>query len=248
MTTESLDDDALGEVRETCRLREAFLAASAKILPGVAWRELPSGGLKYPYSSPAPSSLAVSFEDAEFTVYFGPEILWHAHFTPIDGYREIDTAATEALAFIKKCVRESPRLWEAFLDMSAKILPGVEWRESHSGLWEYPHSSSVLGSLSVAFVHGEIAAIFGPQHLYCHRDFRTHDDTREEYVRAATKALAFINELVSDRIVVRWGSWARHFQTNYTYSERWLKSPLGRSWRLLTPQAHEATWSGKKLT
>ena len=228
--TDVPEDDAFDEAQEIVRLRDVFLNASSKILPAVSWRELPSGGLKYPYPSPAPSSLAVAFDDVEITVYFGPEILWHAHFSPNEygTTNDYDRVATKALAFINECVQVSPKLREAFLGVSAKILPGIEWRESPSGLWEYPHSSPVLGSLAVALAYQEIDVVFAPRHLrhlwyFRDRRFLYHDDTREEFDRVATKALAFINELVSDRIALRWGP-----RASGTYSERWLQTPLGQ--------------------
>jgi hypothetical protein len=101
----------------------------------------------------------------------------------------------------------------------------------------YPAESPVIGSLVVSFDRQEITLYFGPAG-YSQRvplaDYPGGDAARE----VARTTLAFIQALLADQVIVRWGLFMGR-----SYRRRGAAGPLWRVWRKATPWVREAVWS-----
>ena len=133
----------------------------------------------------------------------------------------------------------APEFRDAFLEASAKLMPRVVWCELSNCELEYPDPSPVLGPLGITFESDQITAYFGRHH----RHFMLYEgDALEGPGKIAAQALGFIQELVNDRVVVRWGAWGSR-----TFPARRSHGILRRLWRLTTPWVREAVWSGRTV-
>jgi hypothetical protein len=109
----------------------------------------------------------------------------------LDSYTELMTARDRGYA---------PQLLAAFLDETEKRMPEITWRKVSDYVWAYPESSPLLGDLTVSFDWDEITLYFGQHHQhFASTEVDVEEDTRE----IALRTLAFIRELVNDRVVVR---------------------------------------------
>lgn len=133
----------------------------------------------------------------------------------------------------------APEFLAAFLEESSKRMPEIAWRRISDYVLEYPESSPILGSLTVSFDWDEITLYFGRHHQH----FTFFEGNITDGARQiAARALIFIQELVNDRVVVRWGAYgSRTFRTPQSLNT------LTRLWRILTPWAREAVWSGRAI-
>src|SRR5437867_1862959 len=86
--------------------RGAFLEASAKVLPSVAWREVSICEVEYPNESPGLGHLTVAFEADQVTVYCRRH---HVHFPFYEGdIREgAHKVAADAIAFIRDLTNDA---------------------------------------------------------------------------------------------------------------------------------------------
>jgi hypothetical protein len=133
----------------------------------------------------------------------------------------------------------APEFRAAFLEKSRALIPATTWRDVSDHEMEYPESSSVLGRLTISFDWDEITVYFGPHHQH----FTVYEgDVAAGAAESAAQALAFIQELVNDRVVVRWGACGSR-----TFSASRPGTLLGRVWRTITPWVREAVWSGRAL-
>jgi hypothetical protein len=85
----------------------------------------------------------------------------------------------------------------------------------------------------------EITLYFGRHHQHF---ISIEGNIEKEAREIAVRALAFVQDIVNDRVVVRWGA----------YGSRTFRPPhslglLSRLWRILTPWVREAVWSGKAV-
>jgi hypothetical protein len=87
------------------------------------------------------------------------------------------------------------------------MLPGVVWRpEEH--LVVYPNRSSVLGELAVSFDSDEIPVLFGHRGYHHHHTLDPDDiekSSDEAVTKVAREALEFLQALLNDEVVFRWG-------------------------------------------
>jgi hypothetical protein len=128
---------------------------------------------------------------------------------------------------------------EAFLEGSAKVLPGVVWGEPSVCEAEYSRRSPVLGLLTVAFEADQITVYCGRHHAH----FTLYEgDIRDGAHKIPAEALGFVRDLTSDAVVVRWASYG-----SWTVRARRSTGGLGRLWRFMTPWVHEGVWSGAKI-
>ena len=116
-------------------------------------------------------------------------------------------------------------------------MPEITWRKVSDYVLAYSESSPVLGTLTVSFDWEEITLYFGRHHQHF---TSIEGDIKKEAREIAVRTLTFVQELVNDRVVVRWGACgSRTFRT---------PDSLGvwsRLWRILTPWVREAVWSGR---
>jgi hypothetical protein len=97
----------------------------------------------------------------------------------------------------------APQLLAAFLDETGKRMPEITWRKVSDYVLAYPESSPLLGDLTVSFDWEEITLYFGRHHQH----FTSSEaDVEKDAREIAVRTLAFIRELVNDRVVVRWGA------------------------------------------
>jgi hypothetical protein len=131
----------------------------------------------------------------------------------------------------------APEFLAAFLDEAVKRMPGTAWRKISDYVLSYPESSLSLGDLSVSFEWDEIT-------VYCwqhHQHFTLIDGRFTDGAhQAAARALGFIQDVLNDRIVIRWGVYgSRALRTDPS------RTLLARLWRILTPWVRQAVWSGQ---
>jgi hypothetical protein len=132
----------------------------------------------------------------------------------------------------------APEFRSAFLNAAATVLAGVSWQDVSDYEIEYPERSLTLGRLWISFGWDDITVHVEPYH--CHFQIETAYDIGCEAARVAGEAAAFVNDLVNDRVVVRWGRYASRAKT-VSASPR----IFNRIWRTVTPWVREARWSGK---
>jgi hypothetical protein len=131
----------------------------------------------------------------------------------------------------------APEFLAAFLEEAGRRLPDIQWQKLSDYTLAYPESSPVLGTLTISFDWDEITVYFGRHHQ--HFTSRGNEVTNEAH-QIAVRALTFIQELVNDRVVVRWGGYgSRTLRTAQT------ANLFRRMWRILTPWIREAVWSGR---
>jgi hypothetical protein len=134
-------------------------------------------------------------------------------------------------------------LRSAFLSETPEVLPGTIWREMRDGAsLEYPEDSPVLGALRVEFGWDEITVFVGPRghHTHFGVDESPSGDAEEQTRQAARAALAFVRDVIEDRISIRWG-----LLVSGAHSLRRGATVAGRIWKRVTPWIREAVWSGR---
>jgi hypothetical protein len=117
------------------------------------------------------------------------------------------------------------------------MMPSVQWQSGDDDALDYPETSESLGPLVVWFGWDEITVFVGRHH---HRHFLLVDDATDCVPRAAAAALAYVQDVITDRVVFRLGQGLS--------SASQAPRPCGllfRLWRALTPWGREAVWSGR---
>jgi hypothetical protein len=136
------------------------------------------------------------------------------------------------------------RLRAAFLAASGKTWPDLAWGVgSREDALLHPERSPALGALEVWFDEDEITLCFGPNGYHQHHGIYDALPTAElevEEQRVASKVVEVIKALLADEVVVRWGLIATSAGSIAGHQGR-----RARWWRLATPWAREAVWSGR---
>jgi hypothetical protein len=86
---------------------------------------------------------------------------------------------------------------ETFLEISAKALPGVVWRDLSICEVEYPSPSPVLGPLRVAFESDRVS-------LYCGRHHLHVPSTRVTFAMGSTRSLQKLSALSGNSQAMPW--------------------------------------------
>lgn len=133
----------------------------------------------------------------------------------------------------------APEFLAAFLEEAGKRMPDITWQKVSDYVLVYPESSPIFGSLTVSFEWDEITLYFGRHHEHF---TSVGGDITEDTGQIAARAVTFLWELVNDGVVVRWGTYGSR-----TFRKSQSPNILTRLWRILTPWARQAVWSGRAV-